>query len=172
MIAFEATRPSLFYQPHFFLLILAFFAYAIFLFANCVIDIIKTYKTEKRIKIKDYILPLIFSGGLLLAFTYTGIMYFSENIALIEIYEKYKSGEYEIVEGTVENFHPMPEELHDAEHFEVDGVYFEYLARNSKHYYSQCKKDGGFITGNGQKVKIWYVSYGGYNHIMQLKLFR
>ena len=103
MIAFEATRPSLFYQPYIFLLIFAFFAYAIFLLANCVIDIIKTYKTEKRIKIKDYILPLIFSGGLLLAFTYTGIMYFSTNVAYIEIYEKYKSGEYEIVEGTVEN---------------------------------------------------------------------
>lgn len=172
MIAFEATRPSLFYEPHVFLLILAFFAIGFFPLVKTILEITANYKTEKKLRIKDYIFSLVMSVIFLSAGTYAGIAYFSTNVAYIEIYEKYKSGEYEIVEGTVENFHPMPEGGHDTEHFEVDGVYFEYMARNAKHYYSQCKKDGGFITGNGQKVKIWYVSYGGYNHIMQLKLFR
>lgn len=172
MIAFEATRPSLFYQPHFFLLILTFFAIGFFPLVKTILEITANYKTEKKLKIKDYIFSLVVSVIFLFAGTYASIAYFSTNVAYIEIYEKYKSGEYEIVEGTVENFHPMPEGGHDTEHFEVDGVYFEYMARNAKHYYSQCKKDGGFITGNGQKIKIWYVSYGGYNHIMQLKLFR
>ena len=170
MIAFEAVRPSLLYQPYIFLLILAFFAIGSFPLVKNILEITANYKTEKKLRIKNYIFSLVVSVILLSASTYAGIAYFSENIALIEIYEKYKSGEYEIVEGTVENFHPMPEELHDAEHFEVDGIYFEYMARNAKHYYSQCKKDGGFITGDGQKVKIWYVSYGGNNYIMQLKL--
>ena len=172
MIAFEATRPSLFYQPDMFLLSLAFFAIGFFSLVKIILEITANYKTEKKLRIKDYIFSLVVSVIFLSAGTYAGIAYFSTNVAYIEIYEKYKSGEYEIVEGTVENFHPMPEGGHDTEHFEVDGVYFEYMARNAKHYYSQCKKDGGFITGNGQKVKIWYVSYGGYNHIMQLKLFR
>ena len=172
MIAFEATRPSLFYEPHIFLLILAFFSIGFFPLVKTILEITANYKTEKKLRIKDYIFSLVVSVIFLSAGTYAGIAYFSTNVAYIEIYEKYKSGEYEIVEGTVENFHPMPEVGHDTEHFEVDGVYFEYMARNAKHYYSQCKKDGGFITGNGQKVKIWYVSYGGYNHIMQLRLFR
>ena len=170
MIAFEAVRPSLLYEPYIFLLILAFFAIGSFPLVKNILEITANYKTEKKLRIKDYIFSLVVSVILLSASTYAGIAYFSRNIAYIEIYEKYKSGECEIVEGTVENFHPMPQELHDAEHFEVDGVYFEYLARNSKHYYSQCKIDGGFITGNGQKIKIWYVSYNGQNYIMQLKL--
>ena len=178
MIAFEAVRPSLFYRPGVLLILLPFFAIGLFLFIKCIIPIKKDYKAAKATGNKedfsDFILStalsFVFSTAFLLVSIYSAVVYFSGNIALMKMYKEYKSGECEIVEGTVENFHPMPQELHDTEHFEVEGVYFQYGADNSKHCYSRCKKDGGFITGDGQKVKIWYVSYGGNNYIMQLKL--
>ena len=178
MIAFETVRPSLFYRPGVLLLLLPFFAIGLFIFVKGIIPIKKDYEAAKATGNKeafsDFILSaalsFVFSTVLLFVSIYSAVAYFSGNIALMKMYQEYKSGECEIVEGTVENFHPMPQELHDTEHFEVNGVYFEYGADNSKHYYSRCRKDGGLITGNGQKVKIWYVSYGDYNCIMQLKL--
>ena len=38
--------------------------------------------------------------------------------------EALEEGNCEVVEGTVENFHPMPREGHDTERFEVDGTHF------------------------------------------------
>ena len=46
----------------------------------------------------------------------------------IDMYDKtvgaYKRGEYEVVEGYVEKFEPMPYEGHGVESFEIDGVPF------------------------------------------------
>lgn len=60
------------------------------------------------------------------------------------------------VEGSVENYHPMPKEGHDSEHFYIKGVYFEYSDFYIRHGYQNAASLGGVITHNGQNLKIKY----------------
>lgn len=79
------------------------------------------------------------------------------------MYEKtvvaYKNGEYEIVEGYVENFVPMPYSGHAMESFEIDGVHFEYSDYNLIQGYHNTRSHGGVIYGDGQYLKVGYVKY-------------
>ena len=69
----------------------------------------------------------------------------------------YQQGDYQIVEGYVENFHPMPEGGHDNEHFEIDGIYFEYSDFTAQQGYHNALSRGGVITGDGQHLRIGYI---------------
>ena len=71
----------------------------------------------------------------------------------------YKSGDYEIVEGYVENFDPMPPEGHKTESFDINGVHFSYTDYRVMTGYHNAKSMGGVITGNGQYLKIGYIFY-------------
>ena len=71
----------------------------------------------------------------------------------------YKSGNYQIVEGYVENFHPMPSEGHDSESFDINGVHFSYSDYSIMFGYHNAKSKGGVITGDGQYLKIGYIHY-------------
>ena len=86
------------------------------------------------------------------------------------VYGTYQEGDALVVEGTVHDFHPMPETLHDTESFTVNGIEFYYAYDESPVYYSKCAFDGGYITHDGQKVKIWYIEKGGYNYIVRIDL--
>ncbi|MBQ8416155.1 MAG: hypothetical protein IJX13_04570 [Clostridia bacterium] len=61
------------------------------------------------------------------------------------------------VEGYVQNFHPMPNEGHDVEHFEISGIYFEYTDYEIMNGYNTTASHGGVITQNGQYLKIKYI---------------
>ncbi len=61
-----------------------------------------------------------------------------------------------IVEGYVEQYHAMPREGHDTEHFEIDGVYFEYSSSEILNGYNTPACYGGVIKKNGQHLKIKY----------------
>ena len=88
------------------------------------------------------------------------------------IYDTYHEGEALVVEGEVQDFHPMPETLHDSESFTVSGIEFSYNNHKESSYYSQCAFDGGAITRNNQKVKIWYVKTDdGEKYIARIDLF-
>ncbi|MBR5272876.1 MAG: hypothetical protein IKU25_05715 [Clostridia bacterium] len=82
-------------------------------------------------------------------------------VAQVRTYQKivgaYKSGEYEIVEGYVENFEPMPDNKRGMESFEINGVDFEYSHREATMGYNTPLNKGGVITGDGQHLKIGYV---------------
>ncbi|MBQ2661422.1 MAG: hypothetical protein IJF80_02060 [Clostridia bacterium] len=79
----------------------------------------------------------------------------------ISMYSKiigaYERGEYEIVEGYVENFDPMPYEGRSNESFEINGVYFSYSDYAIQQGYHNSKSHGGVISGDGQYLKIGYV---------------
>lgn len=72
----------------------------------------------------------------------------------------YDSGEYEIVEGYVENFEPMPYEGHADESFDIKNVHFEYSDYTVTTGYHNAKSHGGVVHGNGQHLKIGYVYCG------------
>ena len=69
----------------------------------------------------------------------------------------YKRGDYQIVEGYVENFDPMPYSGHEHETFEIGGVKFSYSDYDHQPGYNNARSHGGVISGNGQHLKIGYV---------------
>ena len=71
----------------------------------------------------------------------------------------YYSGEYQTVEGYVENFHPMPSDGKSKETFDINGVEFAYSDYNIHPGYNKSQYHGGVITGNGQHLKIKYVFF-------------
>ena len=81
----------------------------------------------------------------------------------IDMYNKivkaYEQGNYQIVEGYVENFDPMPHSGHKEESFDINGVSFSYSDFSVQPGYHNAKSHGGVITGNGQHLKIGYVYY-------------
>ena len=100
------------------------------------------------------------------SFCLVGIVFavvFSLVVLIIQVnmYNKtvvaYSKGEYQIVEGYVENFNPMPYEGHARESFEINGVVFEYSDYKIQPGYNNTKSHGGVIKENGQHLKIGYV---------------
>lgn len=81
----------------------------------------------------------------------------------------YKNGDYEIVEGYVQKFIPMPYEGHSDESFEINGVKFAYSDYSIQSGYNNAKSHGGVIKGNGQHLKIGYVSYNNENIIVYIE---
>ena len=71
----------------------------------------------------------------------------------------YERGDYQIVEGYVEDFHPMPQQGHDQESFTVEGVKFSYSDFVLQYGYHNARSRGGVITGNGQHLRIGYTRY-------------
>lgn len=90
------------------------------------------------------------------------IMFVMSVLGLVFEYKNYKeilkTDEMFVVEGYVENYHPMPYEGHDTEHFEIDGVYFEYSDYTIMNGYNISASHGGLVTHNGQYLKIKYVT--------------
>ena len=74
-----------------------------------------------------------------------------------EYKEKLANNDVFVVEGYVENFHPMPYEGHDTEHFEISGVHFEYSDYVITNGYHKSASHGGVVTRNGQHLKVKYV---------------
>ena len=76
-----------------------------------------------------------------------------------KIVKSYEQGNYQIVEGYVENFDPMPYGGRKYESFDINGVSFSYSNFSTQMGYRNAKSHGGVITGNRQHLKIGYVYY-------------
>ena len=71
----------------------------------------------------------------------------------------YARGDYEVVEGCVENFVPMPSEGHACETFDIDGVHFAYSDNDVTVGYRNTRVKGGVVRGDGQYLRVGYVYY-------------
>ena len=81
----------------------------------------------------------------------------------------YVSRQYKIVEGRVENFHPMPWAGHDTERFDVKDVHFEFSDYDLTDYgYNNAASKGGAIKAD-LYVKIAYFNNGNRNVILRLE---
>lgn len=125
---------------------------------------------ENKYNNKSYKMVKLFSGcafAIMLMFSLlTGITSWVsyENTVIA-----YKNGNYEIVEGYVENFVPMPYEGHSYESFEINGVKFSYSDYSITFGYNNAKSHGGVIDGNGQHLKLGYVNYNDENVIVYIE---
>ena len=68
-----------------------------------------------------------------------------------------EDGNCNIVEGIVENFHPMPKEGHERERFEVSGVQFSYSDYVAGPGFNNTASHGGPIR-EGLQVRICHQS--------------
>ena len=82
----------------------------------------------------------------------------------------YENREFQIVEGVVEKFHPMPYSGHEQESFIVNGVYFEYSDFLVHYAFNNTASHGGPIYKNGQQVRLSYINSGGVNKILKIEL--
>ena len=116
--------------------------------------------SEKRAKgHKAYIAPkcLCWIVGI---FTFIlGAMFLAAHIIDYQ-YKKQllKSDDVYCVEGYTEKYHAMPLEGHDTEHFEINGVLFEYTNFEIVNGYNRPAAYGGIISKNGQYLKIKYIT--------------
>ncbi len=67
----------------------------------------------------------------------------------------YKSGDYKVAEGFVENFTSGEDES-----FDINDIHFSYSNAKITQGYHTLKDKGGVITGDGQYLRIGYVNYG------------
>lgn len=61
------------------------------------------------------------------------------------------SGSYSVVDGTVENFHPMPHHGHSNERFEVKGIRFVYSDFIGTECFNNTTSHGGPIRANTER---------------------
>jgi len=71
--------------------------------------------------------------------------------------EALHGGKCEVVEGRVENFHPMPSGGHDTERFEVNGTHFSYSDFMVTAGFNNAASHGGPIR-EGLQVRICHQS--------------
>ncbi|MDB5201708.1 MAG: hypothetical protein JWQ27_1117 [Ferruginibacter sp.] len=82
----------------------------------------------------------------------------------------YKTKRFHIVQGKVDNYHPMPEGGHDTERFTVNGVAFKYGDYDVTDYgYNNAASKGGVIK-EGLFVRICYFNNGDKNVILRLEI--
>ncbi len=77
----------------------------------------------------------------------------------------YQRGDYQIAEGTVEQFRPA-QEYGEEESFTLGGVEFSYRDSVVQFGYHQTRAEGGVITGDGQQLRIGYTRYGRLGNVI------
>lgn len=82
----------------------------------------------------------------------------------------FKNKDHEVIEGKIENFHPMPYSGHDVESFTVNGVYFEYSDYILSYGFNQTSSHNGPLRENGQEVRLSYISEDGENRILKIEV--
>ena len=80
----------------------------------------------------------------------------------------YRRGDYRVVEGTVEDFHPMPKEGGARESFRIGDVTFAYSDFTVQFGYNKSRIRGGVITGDGQRLRIGYVNWRWLGNVIVL----
>ncbi len=131
-------------------------------------------KQVKHPKLMFSILVVLISAQ----FVALAFFYVNSTISDVDCISDYYSGNYYIASGEVQQYSPYQgngdEVLYPYygkhETFYVDGVFFALIDGVSVGYDIPAV-DGGYITENGQKVEITYITdENGFNHIMKIKL--
>ncbi len=123
--------------------------------------VIHAFRNKKPIAEK--VLSIIVLAAFSVTTVYTVI---SNNKAQTEMYKMLKNGEFSVVEGEIEAFSTPTVLGHETEHFNVNGVHFEYSNEIDG---MEPKVLGGCIKGDGQKVRISYITVDERNLILRVE---
>jgi hypothetical protein len=79
---------------------------------------------------------------------------------------------YFIVEGTPENYHPMPKEGHDNERFDINGIHFEYsdFVINAAGYNHAASLGGVITPENYYRLTFYKVNDINSNRILKIEI--
>ena len=76
-----------------------------------------------------------------------------------------------IVEGEIQDFIPGNDFKHISESFNINSIYFEYSPAIANFGYKKYGSDNGVLKGNGQYVRLGYVTNSvGVNIIVLIEL--
>lgn len=117
---------------------------------------------RKPIDRVDYNIGELFIQGFMsvLLFVFSFSIYFAQ----LDEQKLLFADKCEVVEGTVENFHPMPYEGHTQESFTIKGVEFSYSDFTLNPGFNQTKSHGGPIDA-GMNLRIWHIG----NEILKIE---
>ena len=90
-------------------------------------------------------------------------------VEYVEIKNVYKNEKYQIIEGMVESFDPMPIDGHKNESFCLQKTCFEYSDFDTPFRFKNTKSHGGPITHNGQRLRLSYINRNGENIILKIE---
>lgn len=126
----------------------------------CFVLEIRELKKKDPVSEQGIKIAKIFFSGMI---AFESILIFIAIISQIDMYKEtaiaYQNGDYQIVEGYVENFVPMGGSGWEPEKFEINGVKFEYSdARLISGGYYRAK--GDCIIADGQHLKVGYIYSG------------
>ena len=75
-----------------------------------------------------------------------------------DISQKYKEGNYLVIEGYVEDYKAEPKKGHSPEIFNISGVKFQTSDYTCKLGYNKTKNSNGVITGlDNQYLRVYYI---------------
>ena len=131
--------------------------------------ILKATSEEKYTQVSYKVVKIFCACAFSFVLIFTSIVSLSQIDMYKNVVGAYKTGDYEIIEGYVQNFIPMPYEGHSDESFEINGVKFAYSNYSIQSGYNNAKSHGGVIKGDGQHLKIGYVSYNNENIIVYIE---
>jgi hypothetical protein len=147
-----------------------FFPYMIFI--PLLLLIIFVFLSYKSYKLKENIvLSIILSIATIFMTTLCVSHIYEFKNLKTNILDSYIKGNYETVEGTVQGFEPLPLNGNGTESFTVNGIQFRY-SNSALSYigYKTTAAEGGYITKNGQNVRIGYIYDDTYENNIILKL--
>ncbi len=119
---------------------------------------------ERTLKIIKGVLTTIISSIIFL------LTFPDDFSSLKELKRIYNAGEYKVVEGVIEDFHPMPRSGHEMESFTVNNINFKYSDFVINHCFNNTASHGGPIKQNGQQVRLSYITIGFENRILKVEL--
>ena len=81
----------------------------------------------------------------------------------------YYNKEYKVIEGTLNNFDPMPYTGHKTESFSINQVCFEYSDYDLSYYGFRNTKSHGGPVDEGKRFRISYFNNGKRNIILKIE---
>ena len=129
---------------------------------------IKQNKTNPGKRPSTLIFGYLFSGiSLIVALVFIPATIIDRN----KTKKIFENKDYQVVEGKIENFHPMPKEGHENESFSVKNIFFEYSDFELIYGFNNTASHGGPLKENGQEVRLSYITNkAGENRILKIEL--
>ena len=104
------------------------------------------------------------------AMLFSAVFFVLSAEAQIDLYRSviapYRSGEYEIVEGSVENFSHERTDGQTVAAFDLAGVHFHYSDDLSAVGYRPDEPFGGAVHADGQNLRIGYVRHPDFGNVV------
>jgi hypothetical protein len=119
-----------------------------------IVGIVLLVNYKKNKNPKSLLIGMAFTAiSVLFIFIFLGGQYFGIQRAK----QMMQNGNFFVVEGIPENYHPMPKEGHDTERFDIGGVHFEYSDFiHSAPGYNNAASLGGVIFANNYYRLTYY----------------